>query len=320
MPLSVSSPDAHVQAWHALNVDYWREEVPEVDPPGELESRSELDGDSESGRGGLLAFHGGEAVGAAVYELPLHEDLDDAYVWLFVPKPLRRRGHGRALLDAALDTVSAAGRSHIRGDTRVDGAGAGFSDAVGARSTQIDLGNLLDVTTTDPATLRELAAPDPAYTLVSWQDRCPDELLDHLAQLRIAMNDAPKGDEPRDHWTWDAQRERARETRHLRWGMRTHVTAAVHRDSGELAAFTELLISERPTTAQQEDTAVIAAHRGHGLGIAVKAANLLRLHEHEPHIKRVLTWNAETNRHMRAVNERLGFRVVNRWHDLSLKR
>lgn len=319
MPLSLSSSEGHLRAWHGINVDYWLEEVPEVDPPGELESRSELDSDRETQRGGLLALDGDTVAGVAVYELPQLEDLDEAYVWLFVPQALRRRGHGRALLQAAQDTVGAAGRTHIRGDARVDGVGIGFATAVGARSTMVDMGSVLDVTTTDTATLTELAVPDPAYALVQWRDRCPDDLLDRMALLRMTMNDAPKGDDPRDEWTWDAQREREREQRHSRWGARSYVTAAIERSTGELAGFTELLLNERPTTAQQEDTAVLVAHRGHGLGITVKAANLLRLRKEEPQITRVLTWNAESNRHMRAVNERLGFRVVNGWHDLSLK-
>lgn len=236
-----------------------------------------------------------------------------------MPKELRRRGRGRALLKEARKTVAAAGRVHLRGDARVHGVGGEFATAVGARSTQVEVGSVLDVTTTDIATLEDLAVPDPAYALVEWQGRCPEELLDQIARVRMAMNDAPKGDEPRDVWMWDAHRESDREARHARWGMRSYVTAAVRQDTAELAGFSELLVTERPTTAQQEDTAVIAAHRGHSLGITVKAANLLRLRAKEPQIDRVLTWNAESNRHMRAVNERLGFRVVNRWHDLSLK-
>lgn len=105
----------------------------------------------------------------------------------------------------------------------------------------------------------------------------------------------------------------------MRWGVRSYTTAAVHLDSGEIGGFTDLLIVDRPTTAAQEDTGVVAAHRGHGLGLSVKASNLLALHEREPQITRVVTWNAENNRHMRAVNERLGFRVASRWLDLSLK-
>ena len=319
VPLSLSSPDDHLRAWHDLNVDYWLEELPELDPPGELESRSDLDSDPTTERGGLLALDGDRALGAAVYSLSLLEDLDEAYLWLFVPKPLRRQGLGRQLLDAARETVASAGRRHLRADARVDGAGAGFAKEIGARSTQIDVGSVLDLKTIDAATLDRLAVPPDSYSLVHWRDRCPDELVDQFAVLRAAMNDAPKGDDPGDDWAWNAWREREREARHARSGARSYVTAAVHRETGEPAGFTELLVNERPRTAMQEDTAVIAAHRGHGLGMVVKAANLIRLQADEPQIDRVLTWNAESNRYMRAVNERLGFQVVNAWLALSLK-
>jgi GNAT superfamily N-acetyltransferase len=318
VPLSLSSPQVHLRAWHDLNVQYWQEEVPVLDPPGPLESRSELDSDRTARRGGLLAFEGDTVTGAAIYELPLLEDLDEAYVWLFVPRPFRRRGYGRGLLSAARATVASAGRCRLRGDARADGAGAGFATAVTARATQVDVGSVLDVATVDGDELAAHAVVDHAYELVDWRDRCPDDLLDRFAIVRMAMNDAPKGDEPRDEWQWDAQRERDREAHHARWGARSYVTAAVDRVTGDVAGFTELLVNERPTTAQQEDTAVLAAHRGHGLGLSLKAANLIRLRADEPQITKVLTWNAETNRHMRAVNERLGFRVLNRWLDLSL--
>jgi len=133
------------------------------------------------------------------------------------------------------------------------------------------------------------------------------------------MNDAPHGDEHHDDWDWDAARVRELEQRRGRWQVRAYTTAAVHTDSGDVAGFTDLLIVDRPSTAAQEDTGVLAQHRGHRLGLAIKAANLLVLREQEPRITRVMTWNAEENRHMRAVNEQLGFRVSTRWVDLSLK-
>ena len=36
--LSLSSPEEHLRAWHGLGVDFWREEMPDVDPIGELEA------------------------------------------------------------------------------------------------------------------------------------------------------------------------------------------------------------------------------------------------------------------------------------------
>ncbi len=317
--LSLSSPEEHLRAWHRLGVEFWHEEMPDVDPIGELEARADLESDATMQRSALLAFDGDDVVGAVAYELPLMEDLDIAWVNVLVDQRHRRRGIGKALRAALTDAVAAEGRTRMVGDARQGGPGEEFAAAVGARVTQIDVGSVLDVLASDVRSLHALAKPDDAYEVVQWRDRCPVDLVDRFAVARTSMNDAPHGDEPHDEWGWDAARVRTLEERRMRWQVRSYTTVAVHVDSGEIGGFTDLLVVDRPTTASQEDTGVLAAHRGHGLGLSVKAANLLAVLEHEPQITRVMTWNAEGNRHMRPVNERLGFRVANKWLDLSLK-
>src|SRR5207245_5880862 len=126
------------------------------------------------------------------------------------------------------------------------------------------------------------------------------------------------GDAAMDDMAMDAARVRVVEAHWQEFGIRTYVTIAVEEAGGVVAGFTEILSVGRPTTVLQEDTGVLRAHRGHGLGLAMKAANLRHVLRHEPHVTRVVTWNAESNRYMRAVNERLGFRVAERWCDLEL--
>jgi GNAT superfamily N-acetyltransferase len=88
---------------------------------------------------------------------------------------------------------------------------------------------------------------------------------------------------------------------------------ARHRDSGELAGHTIVAVeSRRPAVARQHDTAVARAHRGHRLGVLLKTGMLLWLAEAEPQIETVDTHNAESNDHMIAVNEALGYRVMAR--------
>jgi hypothetical protein len=47
--------------------------------------------------------------------------------------------------------------------------------------------------------------------------------------------------------------------------------------------------------------------------------NLLWLRESEPHLDRVITWNAGTNVHMLAINEAMGFRLLDEWHTWRLE-
>ena len=45
---------------------------------------------------------------------------------------------------------------------------------------------------------------------------------------------------------------------------------------------------------------------------------LRRLAELEPEVRRVVTWNAGSNAYMIGINERLGYRILDRWHEWQL--
>ncbi len=62
-----------------------------------------------------------------------------------------------------------------------------------------------------------------------------------------------------------------------------------------------------PLKIFQWDTLVRRDHRGHRLGIATKVHNLAVVQALHPDRTTVHTWNAESNHHMIAVNEAMGF-------------
>ena len=67
-----------------------------------------------------------------------------------------------------------------------------------------------------------------------------------------------------------------------------------------------------PAVAFQEDTSVVGKHRGHRLGLLMKADMLRWCHQERPEVGATITWNATSNHHMIAVNEMLGATVVAR--------
>ena len=86
---------------------------------------------------------------------------------------------------------------------------------------------------------------------------------------------------------------------------------ARHRESGAPAGITLLCLHElRPAIAAQEDTSVLAGHRGHRLGLRLKLAMLDWLRTERPDVDAADTWNAPGNAPMIAINEALGCRKV----------
>jgi hypothetical protein len=165
------------------------------------------------------------------------------------------------------------------------------------------------------AALRAQAEPHAhGYTLLSWDGPAPADLLSGLAGINAsAFADMPRnaGEEAQ---RWDENRVRLDERRIAAQGLRWYTVAARSLASGELAAFTQLAVDPAdPSWGFQELTAVARPHRGHRLGLLVKAAMLDRLAAREPQISRILTGNADDNKHMIAINAELGFGVLGNW-------
>ncbi|WP_430645825.1 N-acetyltransferase family protein [Agromyces sp. GXS1127] len=184
-----------------------------------------------------------------------------------------------------------------------------------ARSRGYELGQLLVASSLPVADraprFRELAdraARHDGYRLEHWRDHTPAEHLEAFAAARSQMvAEAPSGavDFPDEHW--DAARILDEEARAVEAG-RTHLTVAAIAPDGEVAGFTILTLAPGKRGAYQDDTLVLRPHRGHGLGMRMKLANLVALAEAAPQRTDVYTWNADENGPMLAINRELGFR------------
>ncbi|AXH95350.1 GNAT family N-acetyltransferase [Ornithinimicrobium avium] len=281
----------------------------------------------------LLARDGARTLGGLWLGLPLKDntslaeasfsldpDHDPAPVvdalWAGAVPVLRAEGRRTALVWS--DHAADADAEHVVPRT---GVGSVPRDALA--TALLDLGFVLEqverhsVLAVAPALERAAAelpaarqAAGTAYRTLGWVGPVPPERRGAMARLMSRMStDVPAGALELEEEVWDADRVAESDRVCAQAGRARVMTVAEHVASGELAAYTYVdLPGDKPAVGYQEDTLVHADHRGHRLGMLVKAENLRRVAEHAPALERLHTWNADENGHMLAINEALGFR------------
>lgn len=261
-------------------------------------------------------------VGASLFEIPRMDNPHLAFLEVAVAPPARGNGVGSALVEHAVRRTVELGRRSVVADIDVplaadaDHPYCRFAARHGFTRRLVELHQVMDYPA--PAEVlddlaKRCAAHCGDYRLVGWGDRCPDEYVPQFCALLAAMGDqAPSGELDLGTERWDTERLRDTEARRLEQGRSSYTTAAVAPD-GTLAGYTQLAVpGHDPQQIFQWDTLVLPAHRGHRLGLAVKVANLQRAQAEHGERRVLHTWNAESNQHMLAVNEQLGFRPVER--------
>ncbi|MFT3888009.1 MAG: GNAT family N-acetyltransferase [Arachnia sp.] len=283
----------------------------------------------------FLATVDGEAVGYANLRVNHRDEADAGNVSVYVAPAWRSRGIGRALADRLADAVREAGLVRLsawveaplpKDDVVIpaSGVGAAPADYPGVRMAlaldftleQVERVSRYDFAAPliDPEHAYEEArrAAGDDYEVIAFEGAAPEEVLADLAQLKERMTtDPPTGGMIVAQATWDAQRVREMEGDHLPT-MRFWRALVRHRPTGTVVALSELMRERGNPDAfvDQWDTIVLPEHRGHRLGMLVKAVNLLQVRDADPDAQSVVTWNAEENRHMLDVNEALGFRPI----------
>jgi GNAT superfamily N-acetyltransferase len=264
----------------------------------------------------------GEPCGWYALNLPRRENRQLAGLSLVVHAGWRRAGRGTALLRHAAGRAGENGRTVLETDALESSPGAAFAGTLKARPAVTAVRRVLaleDLPAGRRAALREEAEPAAlGYTLLTWHGPAPEDTVDEVAVLNEAMADAPR-EAGQEAQTWDAARVRLDEHRVAAMGLRAHVVAARAPGTGALAALTQVCVDPAlPDWGFQELTAVARPHRGHRLGLLLKLAMLDLLAAREPQVTRIVTGNADGNRHMIAINEQLCFRVLSRWPSWEL--
>ena len=277
----------------------------------------------------------GEVVGQALFERA--QDESDPVGWIYggVIGPARHQGVGTALFDHVEREAIATGCETLQsfvlhgeaagevltarvgvGTVPLGDDGVRFVRGRGYELEQVEHWNVLDLPF-DQAMLRKTYAETAEsagadFQVHTWVGPSPESWIDSLVDLANGMErDVPRGELAVSAPDWDAERYRQNEQQESAGGRQALTAVVEHLPSGRLAGLTHLsLPSDVSRPVQQTVTVVLEEYRGHRLGLLLKAANLLQLAEVSPNATLVVTTNAAENRHMLAINERLGFRPV----------
>jgi GNAT superfamily N-acetyltransferase len=264
----------------------------------------------------------GVAAGLAELFLPERDNVDKCWVELKVHPAYRRRGVGGALAAWAEERGRSAGRAMLltevfvpagRRETHPDRR---FAEQRGYRMSSIEIGRSLPLPVDADLLAREdrasAEAMGDAYEVQVHLDGVPEELRQGVcdASNRL-MLDAPTGDVEFEQESMTVEDYATMLAHQASLGNQVLTAVAVHRESGVVAAYTDLVLpAADPSVVFQWGTLVLPEHRGHRLGMAVKVANLLELERRDPGRTRVKTMNDEQNPWMVKINVDLGFRIV----------
>ncbi|MEP9382761.1 GNAT family N-acetyltransferase [Nocardioides sp. KR10-350] len=321
--------DAAFAEWHAVYDAADREG--RVDPvTWDLRSLRTMflqDSGTEQRRG-FVGRADGRAVVVGDLRLPLVDNRHRAQIVVFARPDARRRGYGGAMLahlerlavDLGRTTMGAEAVWPYDGGPEGHGEpGAEFARRHGYDLVLADVRRRLSLPLPDDLLdrLEKEAAPSwstgpSAYTLRSFRRPVPDDIVEGWARLEAAVEtEAPVGGLDIEPATPDVGAVRHIEALFAEQGRSSWGTVALDA-MGDAVAYTELVMGRHERVAYQWGTLVQRRHRGHRLGLALKIANLRLLVQDRPDATAVNTYNAESNDHMIAVNEALGFVPVER--------
>ena len=303
-------------------VDVFQADMAERDPGDPLPGPVEIAGRMFSVNPGqtriiLVAEKAGQPA-AMAYGSTISEPSDEnqvGYVEILVKPEYRRRGVASALLAEIVPRLQDLGQNSIMADvcsSVAHEAAAGFCQRYGLTARMEERCSRALVADIDTQLMNDWIAAAvtsaPGYRIEQFEGPCPAHLAEWWCAAVAGMEDMPLDDLDWNPFTRSVEEQReGDEIRHAA-GIRMYRSLAVSAD-GEAAGMSAIhLHVDRPEVAQQDDTAVLEAHRGRRIGRWLKAANYQFTRSAQPEIAVIETYNAQSNPWMLDINVAMGFR------------
>jgi GNAT superfamily N-acetyltransferase len=236
---------------------------------------------------------------------------------VMVHPDLRRRGLGRELVGVAARRAYLEGFSTIGVEVIGNTPAMPFYESLGFEREFAETRSVLALSKVDWEVLGAMARGiGSGYRVEYHPGGPPEHLLEAYAQAKLEAQGEENDDLDLAPRSSDPQRLRdSLDTLHKR-GLKPYIVLAIHEATGVVAGLTEVVVpAQHPERADQYDTIVVRAHRGHGIDRAIKARMLFELRTAEPDLLEVQTWNAHNHEAMLRVNAELGYQPDRDWYE-----
>jgi len=224
-------------------------------------------------------------------------------------------------LAAVVEAPWSKGRSTVLGEVSgradADPPGLHFAQAHGFTTVHEEDHLVLEL----PRSHQEATpAPDGSraeYEVLTWSNRCPDELAEAYCTMRTAMDrDVPRGDMDIQPSTFTVEQLRREEQRNAK-AYDSVVATVRHRGDGTLCGYSLVYLAHGSQQAIQDDTLVMPEHRGHRLGGSLKQATRRVIEDRHPERTSLHTWTDPQNHAMYRTNLAFGYIPVERMREVQ---
>lgn len=294
----------------------------------------ENDGETEEDSVRIIARQEGKIVGLGVAFMLLQENQIEATAAARVRAEYTGQGIGSALLAMAEEEIRKAKRyTHFHswsplgadevifepkegyipikssGFVRADHPFVRFAQKHGYAPVDLAIRSSTVIAEIDIPALEARLSPKVAnFEIRTWQGKTEHAIRAEIGLLMEQLErDAPQelvGFQPQK-WTAERVQEYEEKYERLEYDM---FYAGAFDSSGKLVAFTLISSDAENDKPYQEDTVVADYARGNGLGLAIKLANLKHIIGFPQEFVGIQTMNANVNRHMRDINDLMGFK------------
>ncbi len=266
---------------------------------------------------GYAAFEAGEMVGEGLVMASTVDNLRTARVWVWVAPQHWRRGVGTAVANRLMDDCRALGRdilqtsARYRFERRDDHPYRRFAESLGFElaNTEVERRLRLPVPVDLLDTLEaQTTRHHEDYQICTVVGPIPAELAQGYCDVHNRLTvEAPAG-----NLVIEASRRTPEvltdQENEIREQGRTRVSALALDAKGTVVALTSSSVTRHGQPGVDQWATIVAPdHRGQQLGMTVKLAQIRLIQSSFPEKSYITTTNAETNAHMVAINEALGF-------------